>query len=1242
MKKTFLILLPFLLVLGSCSKAPGKTAAKLKLSLSGIVNLTNGVGTGGAILFGRSSAGEIFGKSVALTEETLDIPNGDWVFYAVMWDTASSATPMNGKAFCAKSVNKLTGGEATISLSLTNAMCADADFSGGKSYQQPAGVVRFADFFVDECDDINSASWFCGQDNHGSALSYRIKFQSFKKNATSPFVFGTDVITSKCQQVSKTAGHLLDAGMPVNFPSGNGLAPFAVSIELFLGSGSCSTTDLKGNYNVFLPNGLSTTSTPNSKLVQSSTNCTSLTYTADPTIDRNLCDGYIGDWNISTCNNVYSFVTRFAPASSCSISAPANPAIKQIISIPKPALCDRYLNYSAVIGAHPFAGGAGTLSRPYKICTEWQLNQIGEAGAPNTYNTSQFKLMNDLDMNKTDFGPYAKPACVGSSSMLDRHHNLNPIVAVETACGTPHDLMAHNGFQAVFNGNNKTISNARIAVEGVDANYIGFVRKLYGGAIVKNLNFKNLEVRGGESVGGVVGTVSGSGAQVLNINIEGLEVESKKMGGSSGTLTGGIAGSLGNGSKIEKVKINKARIRSEGTVGGIVGQNYGTILKTGYDGQIVHENSSNNYVGGIAGKNEGGGTIAQSYTKGFISSRASNVGGLVGFISTGSISNSYSTVSIQNSYNGASYIGGLAGSSSAPLNDVFFYGSLAHRGPGTPTMNAIVGNGSPSASNCFALAGYPVISGCSQLGNSNILQDGATITFGVNNPKWHRFAGTHPHLEWENHPCSLATNLASVGTQISAGRGSTLNPILICNTTQLSDILNRSQHFKLIDDINLSSWSPANPLFKGSFAGVFSGDNHSLYDLQIDFSGYNDGVDIIGFVGNLTGTFKDINFYNSTLKGADDDYSIGLLTGSNTGKIQNVHVVGSTVSGNSKVGGIAGENKLSTGLIDNVSFSYGNVEGVTSVGGIVGSNMLSAKIVRAYSMADLINTNVSYSGFGGIAGYNGTSALIDQVEFDGKIKFSSATTTAATGGIVGDNNSIVRNALFSKDASIETLNHTGVGGIVGFNQSGSSLETSIALGRVIVDNGGVALPGGAYTGAISGRDLGNTSNSFYISKSVGAYIGDGTTSVCTGSVAQFSGPPAFLTIASSADSDLFIPQSYFYNGTLQYPFIFRPTITTDGEFSSILSCGSGETWKFYKSYDPAAAGKTIAQIGDVNLYSAFDLAYDSGDPSTSINVNRMLEYYVAMMENRAPLLTPPIWEFDDGDGHLELLQIGHK
>ena len=57
-------------------------------------------------------------------------------------------------------------------MTLSNAVCADADFSAGKHYVDGLSKIHFANFFMEECDDLaQSNNISCLRDNQGSALS---------------------------------------------------------------------------------------------------------------------------------------------------------------------------------------------------------------------------------------------------------------------------------------------------------------------------------------------------------------------------------------------------------------------------------------------------------------------------------------------------------------------------------------------------------------------------------------------------------------------------------------------------------------------------------------------------------------------------------------------------------------------------------------------------------------------------------------------------------------------------------------------------------------------------------------------------------------------------------------------------------------------------------------------------------------------------------------------------------------
>lgn len=115
------------LLLISCSQSTKKTNAKLKLNLSGMTNIANGIGNGGAILFGKSSTGEHFGKIINSSEENLELANGDWVFYAFMWEKTGTSN-FSDTVYCAKALQQLNGTAINIGLNLTNANCAGLSF----------------------------------------------------------------------------------------------------------------------------------------------------------------------------------------------------------------------------------------------------------------------------------------------------------------------------------------------------------------------------------------------------------------------------------------------------------------------------------------------------------------------------------------------------------------------------------------------------------------------------------------------------------------------------------------------------------------------------------------------------------------------------------------------------------------------------------------------------------------------------------------------------------------------------------------------------------------------------------------------------------------------------------------------------------------------------------------------------------------------------------------------------------
>jgi filamentous hemagglutinin family protein len=128
----------------------------------------------------------------------------------------------------------------------------------------------------------------------------------------------------------------------------------------------------------------------------------------------------------------------------------------------------------------------------------------------------------------------------------------------------------------------------------------------------------------------------------------------------------GLFGVTGNGSAIRNLGLLGGSVTGQNYVGGLVGDNAGTITNTYAAGMVNGLTSDErDYVGGLVGFNEASGTITNTYATGTV--RGNNyVGGLVGS-NLGAITNAYATGAVNGIlYNsGGNYVGGLVGSNEA-------------------------------------------------------------------------------------------------------------------------------------------------------------------------------------------------------------------------------------------------------------------------------------------------------------------------------------------------------------------------------------------------------------------------------------------------------------------------------------------------------------------------------------------------------------------------------------------------
>ena len=169
------------------------------------------------------------------------------------------------------------------------------------------------------------------------------------------------------------------------------------------------------------------------------------------------------------------------------------------------------------------------------------------------------------------------------------------------------DLQGH------FDGKRKVIRNLRINRPAEDN--VGLFEM---GGVLKNIGLENVNVRGKNSVGALVGWNAGTvEASYATGTVRGKD------------YVGGLVGMDSSGGII-KVSYANVNVSGEELVGGLIGyHNYGAAIENSYAKGDVTGTIS---VGGLVGKNTNQAKIIKSYATGNVTGR-SGLGGFVGLIS---------------------------------------------------------------------------------------------------------------------------------------------------------------------------------------------------------------------------------------------------------------------------------------------------------------------------------------------------------------------------------------------------------------------------------------------------------------------------------------------------------------------------------------------------------------------------------------------------------------------------------
>ena len=238
-------------------------------------------------------------------------------------------------------------------------------------------------------------------------------------------------------------------------------------------------------------------------------------------------------------------------------------------------------------------------------------------------------------------------------------------------------------FNSVFEGDSHTISN--LFINRPNEDYVGLFAAVAGS--IQGLRLLAADIKGRHGVGGITSFASAS-SLIVNSSVE-----------------GSVEG-------------------SDAWIGGLVGENYGSIINSYVKGDVKgHTN-----VGGLVGYSVG--LISNSYASVDVEAIARS-GGLVGYnqnlgtTSSGRIANSYAAGSVQSSFS----VGGLVGyNDSGMITDVYASGDVI----GSVQVGGLVGynDAGGSISNGYALG---VVSGGTDAGG---LVGHNAITATITNSYW--------------------------------------------------------------------------------------------------------------------------------------------------------------------------------------------------------------------------------------------------------------------------------------------------------------------------------------------------------------------------------------------------------------------------------------------------------------------------------------------------------------------------
>ena len=342
-------------------------------------------------------------------------------------------------------------------------------------------------------------------------------------------------------------------------------------------------------------------------------------------------------------------------------------------------------------------------------------------------------------------------------------------------------------------------------------------------------------------------------------------------------------------------------------------------------------------------------------------------------------------------------------------------------------------------------------------------------------------------VAFEPYPNGGLVNMGAYGGTVEAsksdsglhavyggGSGTTADPYLIYTAEHLSalgaSVEDWNAHFRLMADVDLGSYPPDSLDIIGRydesepFTGTFDGNGHTIANFRYAGPETN-GAGLFGYVTRDTAEIANLTLASPSVDGGAGE-SCGSLVGYlGRGTIRDCRVAGAVVAGGRNVGALVGYNWAATMAGCSAA---GRVAGSQNVGGLLGGN-------RSGTVSECCAA-VAVSGqddVGGLVGDTSGGAIL-RCYAAGTVSGSGADI----GGLVADNAGILRDCYCT--AGVEAGPYTvSVGGLVGENTGGATIDNCYATGRV------VAGTGAREVGGLVGRNGGAVSHCFWDTQATG-------------------------------------------------------------------------------------------------------------------------------------------------------------